>query len=360
MKDKRLILTQCFPPQRGGIETLMLGLARALHAHGEEIIVFADGGADARRYDLTSADDFTIRRFGGLKPLRRRIKAQSAATLAAAGATVFCDSWKSLEFLQSPAFAVFAHGSEFPLSPSARKKNRIYNTLARANTIFAVSQAAAQRAITCGGESQKIKIMPPPLLIPSLSTTADEQQSRQLWNGGAPRILTVARLTARKGIDRAIEAVAALSAEYPNLRYVIVGKGEQEKDLRVLAQRAGVAAQVCFAGAVDDGLKSALYASADIFVLPARAQKNDMEGFGIVYLEAGWFGLPCIGGNSGGAKEAVQDGKTGLLCDGESAASTRDALAILLKDTAMQKQMGEAAKTHAQTQTWQNRINGFL
>ena len=351
----RLILTQCFPPLRGGIETLMLGLVRALSDVGEQVLVYADGGAAARRYDLQHQSQLMIRRFGGWKPWRRRYKAICAARHQPVA--VYCDSWKSMEMFAGNG-AVFAHGSEFPQSPSLQKKRRIGKALAKATTIYAVSRAAAMRAIICGAVEDKIKITPPPLLVPSSPTKTEQLQAQQLWGNATPKILTVARLTARKGIDRTIMAAAMLAARYPDLKYMVVGGGEQEKELRALAATAGV--NVCFAGAADDGLKSALYAAADIFVLPARIEKDDMEGFGIVYLEAAWFGLPSIGGNCGGAKEAVQDGKTGLLCDGDSAQSVCDSMATLLGDAAMQKQMRAQATAHAKTQTWEHRIGDFL
>lgn len=356
----KLILTQCFPPELGGIETLMFGLASALHNSGEETAVYADGGADARRYDSESENGFSTRRFGGWKFLRRRQKARAAARFCARNnAAVFCDSWKSAELLPFSGAAVFAHGTEYPLAPPPQKRRRIVSALQKAKIIYAVSNAAAARAKNCGANPAKIKITPPPLIPPAPPSGLARREAEELWGGGSPRILTVGRLSPRKGIDRTIEAAAALAAEYPKLKYIVAGGGAREAELRALAQKTGAANHVRFAGRVGEELKSALYESADIFALPARAEKDDVEGFGIAYLEAAWFGLPLLGGDSGGAREAVRENETGLLCGG-GADSVRDSLAVLLKDAALRRRLGEAAAARAKTQTWENRVGDFL
>ena len=100
--------------------------------------------------------------------------------------------------------------------------------------------------------------------------------------------------------------------------------------------------------------------SADIFALPARAEQNDIEGFGIAYLEAAWCGLPAIGGDSGGAKEAVLQNETGILCDGANAESVRDALSQLLADSQTRARLSANARARARAQLWQNRLGDFL
>ncbi len=370
LSASRLIISQCFAPQQGGIETLMLGLARALCDAKQQTTVYADGGRAEVQYDIKAAEQFVTKRIGGWKPWRRRRKARLAIKLIEssdfymneAANAVFYDSWKSLEFMPKCVpplrMAVFAHGSEFPLHPTAAKQKRISASINKAQTIYAVSQAAAARALACGAIESKVQITPPPLPVIASPTKADLESAEKLWGNDTPRILTIARLSPRKGVDRTISAVAALSAAYPTMKYIVAGDGVQRHELQELAKQNN--ANVEFAGAVDDKLKAALYATADVFVLPARAEKNDMEGFGIVYLEAAWFGLPLLGGNSGGAREAVQDGKTGVLCDGNNVESVRDSLAALLADTQWRQQLGAAAKAHAQTQTWEKRIGDFL
>src|SRR6185437_14744937 len=111
----------------------------------------------------------------------------------------------------------------------------------------------------------------------------------------------------RKGVDLAIRALSALGPSAADVRYVIAGAGPEEAQLRALADHLGVAERVVFAGAVSDPEKVALMAECSIFVLPTRKVDGDVEGFGIVFLEAGWHGKPVIGGHNGGVPEAVED-----------------------------------------------------
>ena len=354
-----LILTQCFPPSVGGIESLMNGLARALVAHGK-VAVYADG--HAYEGDLTAP--FTVQRFSGFKPWRRRIKASAATKICRTENihAIFCDSWKSAELL--PTFPipvnVFAHGTEFPPHPSPAKKRRIASTLCRAARIFAVSQATAARALACGAPADKISVVYPPLEKPVLATAEEAALAAQLWNSGDPRVLTVARLAASKGVDMAIATIAKLSSDYPSIKYVIGGVGKEEKNLRELTQKLGIGKQVVFAGEVRGGLKSALYASADIFLLPIKIRDNKIEGFGISFIEAAYFSLPAVAGTSGGTVESVEDGKTGLHCDGNDINSVYSTLLRLLRDDNLRCRLATAAANRGQSELWKNRITDFL
>lgn len=361
-----LILTQCFPPAAGGVENLMGGLAEALSEAGENVEVFADG----RSAGIDAALPFPVRRFGGLKFLRREAKARAAArALRKAGAArVFCDSWKSLERLPSDCCArsaVFAHGSEYPPAAPARKRRRIEAALAKAERVFAVSRAAQER-MRLGSAAEaaaRAAVWHPPLRAPSEPSEDDENRARSLWNGGSLRLLTVSRLAARKGVDTAVRAAAALSQEFPGLRYVIAGDGAEATALRDLAAQSGAGECVRFAGEVGEGAKSALYGSADIFVLPSRPAPDggaDMEGFGIVFLEAGYYGLPAAAGNAGGAAEAVEDGQTGMLCDGGSPESLIQVLRTLASDEELRRRLGENARQKARAALWPRRVGELL
>ena len=354
-----LILTQCFPPSVGGIESLMNGLARTLVAHGK-VVVYADG--HAYEGDLTAP--FTVQRFGGFKPWRRRIKASAATKICRTENihAIFCDSWKSAELLPatSAPITVLAHGTEYPIHPSAKKKRRITDTLNRVSHIFAVSRATSARVIDCGAPSDKISIVHPPLEKPTPPTAEESAIAAQLWGDSTPRILTVSRLAARKGVDMAIAVIAKLSADYPSIKYVIGGTGEEENNLREEVRKLGATKQIIFAGQINNGLKSALYASADIFLLPAKMCGNDMEGFGISFLEAAYFGLPSVAGTSGGTAESVEDGKTGLHCDGDDINSIYSALLRLLKNENLRGRLAATAAIKGQSELWKNRITDFL
>ena len=158
----------------------------------------------------------------------------------------------------------------------------------------------------------------------------------------------------------AIAVIAKLSADYPSIKYVIGGTGEEENNLREEVRKLGATKQIIFAGQINNGLKSALYASADIFLLPAKMCGNDMEGFGISFLEAAYFGLPSVAGTSGGTAESVEDGKTGLHCDGDDINSVYSALLRLLKNENLRDRLAAAAAIKGQSELWKNRITDFL
>lgn len=148
-------------------------------------------------------------------------------------------------------------------------------------------------------------------------------------------LLTVARLEPRKGIDRALRALARLK-EHGDLqsdwRYVIAGKGTELVALRRLTSELGLDDVVEFLGFVSDEDLPGCYEAADVFLQPNRNLNGDTEGFGVVFLEAAACGLPVIGGVAGGTGDAIDHGRNGLLVDGESVAEIADAIALLMSD----------------------------
>jgi phosphatidylinositol alpha-1,6-mannosyltransferase len=170
----------------------------------------------------------------------------------------------------------------------------------------------------------------------------------QLGVGDAPYLLTVARLVPHKGQDVAMRALAALSAEFPALRYVIVGEGPDEGRLRALAQTLGVGLRVIFAGPMRDDLLPAVYAGATLYVgLSRLLPPINVEGFGISFVEAAASGVPSVAGDSGGVRSAVLDGETGLVVAPEDGDMVARALGRLLRDDVLRRQMGDAARRAA-------------
>jgi phosphatidylinositol alpha-1,6-mannosyltransferase len=157
--------------------------------------------------------------------------------------------------------------------------------------------------------------------------------------------LSVGRLEPRKGIDGALEAVAALAGEAPDLIYLVVGEGSQRPALEARARRADLAGRVRFVGHVSDDELPAFYRLAEVFLLPGRREEPDeVEGFGIALCEAAASGLPVIGGASGGIPEAMEAGRTGLLVDGRDPRSIAAALLALLADRELAERLGCAGR----------------
>lgn len=162
----------------------------------------------------------------------------------------------------------------------------------------------------------------------------------------ANTLLSVARLVPRKGIDMVIRAIARL----PDVRYRIVGTGPDETRLRYLAEREGVADRVHFLGRVDDEQLAQEYQRCALFVLPARRTADgQLEGYGLVHFEAAAWSRPVLAGCSGGEVDAVVDGETGLLVEGESLDQVADGIRSLLADPDRLRHMGEAGRRRVET-----------
>lgn len=180
--------------------------------------------------------------------------------------------------------------------------------------------------------------------------TVDAQGVRTRYGlDGQKVILTVARLDDYKGHDMVIQALPHVREAAGPLRYLIVGRGREERRLRLLANSLGCSQEVIFAGYVPESELPSVYAGCDVFVMPSRALPHgDFEGFGIVFLEAGACGKPVIGGRSGGVPEAVIDGVTGVLVNPTDVGEIADALARILLDHHEAARLGAQGRLRAE------------
>ncbi|KAI96086.1 hypothetical protein T281_02175 [Rhodomicrobium udaipurense JA643] len=261
-----VLLTQCFPPDIGGIETLMGQFARALHEAGEPVTVLADrirSGAPEPRWP------FEVKRFGGPRPWRRWRKSRALAAMG--NPEIIADSWKSLEALpdRSVAAFVFAHGNE-ALRRDGKRGERLRGALASARTVAANSRYTA--GLLAG--------LHPDIQVVNLPVRRHVPTNEVARHGN--HIVSVGRLEPRKGMDMVIRALPDL----PQARYTVIGDGADRPRLESLASELGVQDRVVFAGAADEARKSDLLSAADIFAMPARREAASVEGYGLVYLEA--------------------------------------------------------------------------
>jgi glycosyltransferase involved in cell wall biosynthesis len=166
-------------------------------------------------------------------------------------------------------------------------------------------------------------------------------------------ILTVGRLVRRKGFDRVIGQLPALQAAGLEVYYLVAGRGPMEAELRQMAASLGVAEQVIFAGYVPDSQLAEFYAASDLFAMLTffDAGSQSIEGFGIVYLEAGYFGKPVLASRVGGVEDAVQDGETGILVDPGSEAEIYAALEQLCRDSGLRDRLGQQGQALARRST---------
>lgn len=266
-------------------------------------------------------------------------------------------AWGSHLFTSIP-YLLYAHGEEVLIGLASRKLRwlipRIYDGAA---AIIANSHHTKRLLENIGVHAEKIHVIHPGV-NPTAFRAKDEAvlAIRQRHNlGRSPVLLTVGRLQRRKGQDMVIQALPHVVKKFPDVKYVIVGTGEEYAFLQRLAQDVGVQDKVIFAGQIADGEQAAYYAACDVFLMPNRQIGEDIEGFGIVFLEAGAAGKPVVGGKSGGTGEAILDEVTGLRVDGTNVQAIATAVTELLSDPNRARVMGECGRRRVEAEfTWQS------
>lgn len=249
-----------------------------------------------------------------------------------------------------PPYVVWAHGEDISVAQSSRHfawtMRRVYS---RASGAFANSRntAALLRASQCFDGEVHVAY---PGVDGSRFTPAapgSVELSQRLAPQGELLLLSVGRLQWRKGHELVLRALPALLREYPRLRYVIAGEGNQREKLTRLIVDLALGEIVHLAGEVAESDLPAYFAACDVFVLPTRVEPSDFEGFGIVFLEAAASGKPTLGGRNGGVSEAVSDGETGVLVDPERPEEILSALRALCASAELRTRMGAAGRARA-------------
>lgn len=255
-----------------------------------------------------------------------------------------------------PRYTCWVHGEDLATAQSSRELTAVTRwVLDGAMRVYANSLNTQRFVETFGVPASRITVAYPGVDTGRFHTGLDGApiRARLGLTPDALVVLSVGRLQARKGHDVAIQAVAALAPEFPALRYVIVGHGEERPRLDALVAQLGVGDRVIFAGEVSSADLPLCFAACDVFLLPNRVEQGDFEGFGIVFLEAAAVGRPVIGGASGGVVEAVADGHTGLLVDGADVSAVTGALRALLASPERRHQLGAQGRARAAAEfTW--------
>jgi phosphatidylinositol alpha-1,6-mannosyltransferase len=361
-----VLLTFDFPPAFGGIQRYIVRLADSLADLGQRVAVVAPQEPGADRYDATLR--IPVRRFGGgnrpLRMLRALLAARQAHGAVADGnaategnedaSWMIASSWFPAGLVAAllPRKArgrlmILAHGSEVAARYGTLRERLLRWTFARADCIVANSRFTAARVRDAEVRS-RVEIVP----------CGVDEHTIERFPANVPTILFVGRLVPRKGADRLIEALPMLREHLGSAQLEIIGNGPDRDRLERLAAELGVREHVRFLGAVSDTERDAAYARAWCFAMPTRAEGDDVEGFGIVYLEAAMAGLPAIGGSGSGAEDAIADGVTGFVVDGTDRTAVANALLQVLGNPERARAMGEAGRTRALTEfTWkQNAI----
>ena len=273
---------------------------------------------------------------------RERPQAVQLATLYEGYLGLWLRKW-----MQMP-YVVYAHGNEI-LDAMQADGDRIRLGICSADCVLANSRFTADLLKQVGVESERIEIVHPGCDVARFQPTSVSDDFRKAILGrhaAGKVILTVGRLVARKGHDVMIRALPRVLKNIPDACYVIVGSGPAKPMLEELTFSMGVRGNVIFLENVGDAELPSIYGMCDVFVMPSRANLKacDVEGFGIVYLEANACGKPVIAGKSGGIADAVVDGETGLLVPPDSPETLSDSICRMLTHKEYAERLGQQGR----------------
>ena len=311
-----LIVTRSFPPELGGMQSLMWGLAREL-SKNFMIKVFADYIENHKEFDEQAT--FSIERVGGPKLLRKYRKAYLIDEFIKNGKIngIIADHWKSLEHLKTNKKKYcLIHGKEINHAKGSGINKRLLKVLNNVEKVIANSKYTKNLAINIGVKEENIIVINPGIdPIKDLDQKSLEKVE-SLLAVKTPRLITVSRFDKRKNHQKVIMALRNLKQIYPDIIYICIGYGDEEENIKDLVKELDLEGQVMFFKDISEDLKNALVAKSNIFVMPSTIYKSSVEGFGIAYTEAAQLSIPSIGGKDGGASDAIDHEKTGLICDG--------------------------------------------
>lgn len=356
-----LFVTNDFGPRAGGIETFVIGLIERL-PFGTAVIYTSSQG-DTAEYDrgwLEKHGAEIIRdRAKILLPTPRvamavkKIAKEKNISIASFGAAAPLGLLaSSLRKAGVKRIIALTHGHEvwwakiFPFSLALRKIGSDVDVLTYLGefTKNAISHALRPEDSQC-----MVKIAPGINTEHFKPSPSAEILRKDLGLANKSVIVSVGRLVHRKGQDRLIEAMPQILAAHPAAHLLLVGQGPYLAELKKLVAQRNLESAVTFVGRVQYDVLPNYICVGDIFAMPSRSRffGLEVEGLGIVYLEASACGVPVIAGNSGGAPDAVVHGETGLVVDGNDVKAIADACAALLNDSIRARSMGDAGRRWA-------------
>ncbi|MDQ4103000.1 MAG: glycosyltransferase family 4 protein [Actinomycetota bacterium] len=348
-----LLVTNDFPPRPGGIQAYLHQLALLLPAG--QVTVFAPDSTDAAAFDARIP--LPIVRYPGPLLLPTPAVLRRAADLLAElrCGTVWFGAAAPLALL-GPALrragagriVASSHGHEVGWSMLPPGRVVLRRIGVDADVITVVSQYTRRRVASAFGPQARLELLSPgvdcAVFQPDPGARAEIRRRHRLGDG--PVVLCVSRLVARKGQDTLVRALPAIRRQVSGATLLLVGDGPRRIALYRLAKSCGVADAVVCTGSVPWSELPAYYAAGDVFAMPCRTRGRglDVEGFGLVFLEAAATGLPVVVGDAGGARETVRVGDTGNLVNGRDVAAVARAVATLLADPERAAAMGRRGR----------------
>ncbi|WP_327171093.1 glycosyltransferase family 4 protein [Streptomyces sp. NBC_01336] len=359
--DKTLIVTNDFPPRPGGIQAFLHNMA--LRLDPEQVVVYAstwkrgaEGAAATAAFDAEQPFTVVRDRTTMLLPTPR-VTRRAAELLRTHGCSSVWFGAAAPLGLMAPALrragarrlVATTHGHEAgwaQLPASRQLLRRIGEGTDTLTYLGEYTRSRIAAALTPAAAARMVQLPPGVDEKTFHPDSGGDRVRARLGLTDRPVVVCVSRLVPRKGQDTLILAMPAILAEVPDAVLLVVGGGPYAGELKKLAADTGVLDSVRFTGPVPWEELPAHYGAGDVFAMPCRTRRGglDVEGLGIVYLEASATGLPVVAGDSGGAPDAVLDGETGWVVRGGSAEESAERIVALFGDAELRRRMGERGR----------------
>lgn len=371
-----LLVTNDFPPRRGGIQSYLQELVDHLVDAGEHsVTVYAPKWKGAADFDRRAAYEvmrhprsLMLPEPSVMRRMKRLIDRHEAETVWFGAAAPLALMAPLARDAGAGRVIASTHGHEVGWSMLPVARTALRRIGSGADVVTYISRYTRRRFASAFGPDAALEHLPPGVDTDRFAAdgVARAELRARYRLGNRPVVVCVSRLVPRKGQDMLIRALPAVRQRVPGAALVIVGGGPYRDSLRRLAHSFGVADHVVFTEGVPGDELPAHHGMADVFAMPCRTRGAglDVEGLGIVYLEASATGVPVVAGRSGGAPETVRDGETGVVVDGWDVGAIAAAVGGLLADPDAAARMGAAGRRWVvdnwQWQTQAQRLSRLL
>ncbi|MBX6356384.1 MAG: glycosyltransferase family 4 protein [Micromonosporaceae bacterium] len=348
-----MLVTNDFPPRPGGIQSFVYQLA--VRQPAGSVVVYASTWRGAEKFDAEQPFEVVREPTRVLLPTPR--VARRAAALArargcdrlwfgaAAPLGLLAAGLRRRAGIERVVAQTHGHEAGWTVLPGAKV---VLRRIARdADVVTYLGEYTRARLEPTLGSLTSLQRLAPGVDTEVFHPDVDGGEVRARYGlSGRPVVVCVSRLVPRKGQDMLIRALPEIQRRVPGAALLLVGGGPDRARLQRLAAAGPAGRDVVFTGSVPWPDLPAYFAAGDVFAMPCRTRNRglDVEGLGIVYLEASATGLPVVAGDSGGAPEAVREGETGYVVDGRDVAQVADRVATLLADPALARRMGAAGR----------------
>ncbi len=348
-----LFITNDFPPRPGGIQTFVYELVRQFPS--SDVTVLSSTWEGAEQFD--QSHDFDVVRANTkvllptpetLSLARKIIVAKNVKSVIFGAAAPLALLAKPLRALGVEKIIAFTHGHEagWAKTPGTKQAlKKIGNDVDVLTYLTQYTKQEISKGLSINAVASMRQLLP--AVDPQFFNPGNQIEGSRLREkvgfANRPTIVSVSRLMARKGHDELIKAMPELKKRIPGIALLIVGEGSYRNNLEKLITKLDLELDVYLTGKVPYLELPAWYGAGDVFAMPCRTRKAgwDVEGLGIVYLEASATGLPVIAGDSGGAPEAVAEGKSGFVVGGTDQVALIEKIELLFADKKLRKEMGE-------------------